>query len=255
MPAFEVATVTNSSSSQNVQYAIRKSHASTDGGDQQQRIVAELDSSLNQWADSVPAHRVYHPLSSHLARVTVSHPAPHSQMGRAPRRRGVPAPVREPPRVLLPSAGVRAPRIHPPVPRVSALLPVADHLHERGSGVHSAPRRALRTHRDACLPEPGAHSCLVSMRIEAGILTRVWDLGYTEPVRPGLVLQAVGEQAGRKRARGGSGPGICAQVPGPDQGSSERVRLRCACTFPPVQADIRPASQDAGRSRLVVRFL
>lgn len=158
-PAFEVATVIDSNPRRDLQYAIRRSHAPADYGDQQQRIVAELDSSLNQWADSVPAHRAYRPFSNPPARPPDSRMAPRSQMGPSPRRRRVPAPVREPPRVLLPSAGVRAPRVHPPVPRVAALLPVADHLHQRRAGVHPAPRRALRAHRDARLPEPGAHPC------------------------------------------------------------------------------------------------
>ncbi|EIW62305.1 uncharacterized protein TRAVEDRAFT_116127 [Trametes versicolor FP-101664 SS1] len=42
-------------------YAIRKSLTLADDGNQQQRIVAELDSSLNQWADSVPAHLKWDP--------------------------------------------------------------------------------------------------------------------------------------------------------------------------------------------------
>lgn len=57
---------------------------------------------------------------------------------------------------------------------------------------------------------------LISVCIRAVTLTWAVVLGYTELVRPSLVLQAVGEQAGRKRARGRPGLGIRSQVFEPD---------------------------------------
>ena len=44
------------------QYATNKTRAQLGHSDQQweQRIVAELDSALNQWANSLPPHREFH---------------------------------------------------------------------------------------------------------------------------------------------------------------------------------------------------
>ena len=58
-----------------LQYSTNKSRAQLDQSDEQweQRIVADLDSALNKWMDSLPSHRELPPAVFFLSSVLTAH--------------------------------------------------------------------------------------------------------------------------------------------------------------------------------------
>ena len=113
------------------QYSINKSKLFLGfvGPHWEQHIVAELDSALNEWIDTVPNHRAYF-FPKHLA---YSLNAPASQMGHNGtefQRARLVLTVRKPLQPLLSPANSRASPIHTiTAEAVSVIIPIPCDLH------------------------------------------------------------------------------------------------------------------------------
>ena len=143
----------------------------------EQHIVAELDSALNKWIDSVPDHCECFPFAQLSVRgqkfcaALPASPMHHfilrsfrtfclstmflnadcvtcgrSTLGPQPTEQLVPQPIRLPLRKLLPSPDLRPPAVHPlPAQALHPHIPVTRNMHQRSPVMHTRPRRAVHT--------------------------------------------------------------------------------------------------------------
>lgn len=134
------------STSNLVQYSINKSKVMLGfvGSQWEQHIVAELDSAMNKWVDSVPDHcKLFATLFDlHLSSGLVSAMGPQS------RERSVAKPVSVSVCNILPPPNYRSSTLHPIASETfTTLVPVPRDLHECSPGLYPCPGRGQRADR------------------------------------------------------------------------------------------------------------
>jgi hypothetical protein len=123
---------------ESVQYSVNKSKIlfGFAGPRWEQRIVAELDSALNNWVDSVPDHRLCPSISVHLLILTQTYTC--SPLGPKPRRLDLLQSIRVSARSVLSHANHGSPVVYTlPEEAGAAELPVRGDMRKRGQVVQS----------------------------------------------------------------------------------------------------------------------
>ena len=137
------------------QYSINKSKALLGfvGQQWEQHIVAELDSALNKWVDSVPDHRTFF---CRTADFRSYFPCNSSAMGPQSGGHRIFPSIGNPLCQLLPPPDSRTSSFHPITPKTfGPVLSLACNLHERCSVVQSSGRLLERKARTGVAPFDG----------------------------------------------------------------------------------------------------
>ena len=176
-----------------------------------QRVVAELDSALNSWVDTIPPHRQSSP-PENLAQTLMLILTECSTLGPCAARPRIPQPVRDDVRELLPHPDLRPPAVHPSAPFLARPLVHQAHLtlprHSRTRGC-PIPNGALSLFLafpcDLHVRCAGVPPCAARAGRAHGALHRCTCRGAHPALRGGARPAAghVGERARGPRGRGG----------------------------------------------------
>ena len=139
-------------------YATNKSRAQLGHSDQQweQRVIVELDSALNKWADDLPSHR-------ELCVSSYGMPIAHGQVGdhysameSGTGEHAVSEPGSDNRRFLLPTSNRGPPTVHVFLsPRIADFACIHHHLHERCPSSYSGDRSLIHANGKANAQEHG----------------------------------------------------------------------------------------------------